>query len=133
MGDAIDSTLMHINDLPRSNLTLTRHQRGLSRNMIHDTLLLTLNPLFPLILVPNFRPCPLQVKLSCQNPKISQLLANIYNLSVIQGKHPSKLNVSTRLCKFIKIMMSSVPVITGLFLHCLYSLKYLKTKVSKTQ
>ena len=29
MGDVINSTLMHINDLPRPYSTLTRHQRGL--------------------------------------------------------------------------------------------------------
>ena len=29
VGDVIDSTLMHINDLPRLNSTLTQHQRSL--------------------------------------------------------------------------------------------------------
>ena len=34
MGDVIDSTLMHINDLPIP-IPLPIHQRGLSRNIVY--------------------------------------------------------------------------------------------------
>ena len=35
MGDVMYSTLMHINDLPQTYSTLTRHQRGLISSLYH--------------------------------------------------------------------------------------------------
>ena len=35
MGDVMDSTLMHINDLPRPYSTLNRYQGGLISSLYH--------------------------------------------------------------------------------------------------
>ena len=66
------------------DITLVPNYRLLSTRLMSISLitvcqiLLTLNHLFPLLLVPKFRPCPLQVLwhalLSCQNPKKLQIL-----------------------------------------------------------
>ena len=69
--------------------------------------------------------CPVKI-LKGWKHIISQLLANVYNLSVIQGKHPSKLKLAKIVPVYKDDDESCVPAITGLFLFCLHSIEYLK-------
>ena len=68
--------------------------------------------------------CPVKILRSCKHIISQPLLTfTIYLLSKVNI--PANYNLP-RLCQFIKMMMSPVLAITGLFLFCLYLIEYLK-------